>query len=119
MLLVYLALNALIHFYLKCHFYSAQYYLTFRYIHLLVPRRFDPTHTVTDGLYEDEYSCFPPPVGMIIISIVEIIFYIIDEGLLPGSTMTAKGPVAELFIYDPHRRREAWRFLTYMLVHVG
>lgn len=86
---------------------------------MLVPRRFDPTHTVTDGQYEDEYSCFPPPVGMIMISLIEIICYIVDEALEPGSAMSAKGPVAEKLMYDPHRRREAWRFLTYMLVHVG
>lgn len=86
---------------------------------MIIPRRIDPTRTVTDGQYEDEYSCFPPPVGMILISIFEIIFFVIDEGIEPGSTGYAKGPVAEAFIYDPHRRREAWRFLTYMFVHVG
>lgn len=84
-----------------------------------MPRTVDPTLTVTDGVYEDEYSCFPPPVGMIIISIVEIIFYIIDEVKSPGSSMYAGGPMADLFIYDPQRRKQAWRFLTYMFVHIG
>lgn len=29
------------------------------------------------------------------------------------------GPVAQLFIYNPRKRHEAWRFVTYMFVHVG
>lgn len=29
------------------------------------------------------------------------------------------GPAATLFIYNPRRREEAWRFMTYMFVHVG
>lgn len=27
--------------------------------------------------------------------------------------------MAQLFIYNPRRREEAWRFVTYMFVHVG
>jgi rhomboid-related protein 1/2/3 len=30
-----------------------------------------------------------------------------------------EGPAAQLFIYNPWRRFEAWRFVTYMFVHVG
>lgn len=29
------------------------------------------------------------------------------------------GPAATLFIYNPFRREQAWRFVTYMFVHVG
>lgn len=29
------------------------------------------------------------------------------------------GPAATLFIYNPFKRYEAWRFVTYMFVHVG
>ena len=29
------------------------------------------------------------------------------------------GPAAQLFIYNPWKRYEAWRFVTYMFVHVG
>lgn len=32
---------------------------------------------------------------------------------------TTRGPAARLFIYNPHRRAEAWRFATYMFVHIG
>ncbi|XP_048482325.1 rhomboid-related protein 2 isoform X2 [Plutella xylostella] len=72
--------------------------------------------TYTDGTYEEEYSCWPPAVCMIIISLVEIVLFCYDAA--QGKT-DATGPIAKVFIYNPHRRDQAWRFLTYMLVHVG
>ncbi|KPJ02836.1 Protein rhomboid [Papilio xuthus] len=53
---------------------------------------------------------------MIIISLVEIVLFCYDAA--QGKT-DATGPIAQIFIYNPHKRQEAWRFLTYMLVHVG
>lgn len=29
------------------------------------------------------------------------------------------GKTAQVFIYNPSKRHEAWRFLTYMFVHIG
>lgn len=85
---------------------------------MIVPRRRETVvPDSVDGLYEDEYTCCPPPVGMIIISLIEILFYCIDLALDGGGAAT--GPIATALIYDPHRRYEAWRYLTYMFVHVG
>jgi rhomboid-related protein 1/2/3 len=39
--------------------------------------------------------------------------------VINADTMMANGPVARKLIYSPFRRFEAWRFLTYMFVHVG
>ncbi|XP_047516821.1 rhomboid-related protein 2 isoform X1 [Pieris napi] len=72
--------------------------------------------TYTDGTYEEEYSCWPPAISMIIISLVEIVLFCYDEA--QGKT-AATGPIAKLFLYNPRKRHEAWRFLTYMLVHVN
>ncbi|KAK9754185.1 EF-hand domain pair [Popillia japonica] len=97
-----------------------------KYIHFLVP----PQHLRAasrrvsieggrdeyDGLYEDEYSCWPPPIAMAVISVIEIILFIIDAA--KGYT-EANGPIANALLYNPHRRKEFWRFLTYMFVHVG
>ncbi|XP_052739092.1 rhomboid-related protein 2 isoform X6 [Bicyclus anynana] len=69
-----------------------------------------------DGTYEEEYSCWPPAICMILISIAEIVLFCYDAA--QGKT-DATGPIAQIFIYNPHKRQEAWRFLTYMLVHVG
>ncbi|XP_048482327.1 rhomboid-related protein 2 isoform X4 [Plutella xylostella] len=97
-----------------------------RYVHSIIPQRnpVDTTasgrskcyFTYTDGTYEEEYSCWPPAVCMIIISLVEIVLFCYDAA--QGKT-DATGPIAKVFIYNPHRRDQAWRFLTYMLVHVG
>ncbi|XP_013145556.1 PREDICTED: rhomboid-related protein 2 isoform X1 [Papilio polytes] len=81
-----------------------------------VPTRSKAYFTYTDGTYEEEYSCWPPAVCMIIISLVEIVLFCYDAA--QGKT-DATGPIAQMFIYNPHKRQEAWRFLTYMLVHVG
>ncbi|XP_032527118.2 rhomboid-related protein 2 isoform X2 [Danaus plexippus] len=101
-----------------------------RYVHSIIPHR-DPVDTIDrwpgqgfcavsttdgDGTYEEEYSCWPPAICMILISIVEIVLFCYDAA--QGKT-DATGPIAQIFIYNPHKRQEAWRFLTYMLVHVG
>ncbi|KAL1130300.1 hypothetical protein AAG570_013238, partial [Ranatra chinensis] len=87
--------------------------------HTVVPRDHKTVHIdALDGEYEDEYSCFPPPVGMIIISIIEVATFLYDY-LNTGDSHSVNGPSASVLIYDPHRRKEAWRFLCYMLVHVG
>ncbi|CAH2052743.1 unnamed protein product, partial [Iphiclides podalirius] len=80
------------------------------------PTRSKSYFTYTDGTYEEEYSCWPPAVCMILISLAEIVLFCYDAA--QGKT-DATGPIAQIFIYNPHKREEAWRFLTYMLVHVG
>lgn len=70
-----------------------------------------------DGLYEDEYSCRPPAIAMIIISIIEIILFIYD--VIKHKSLSVEGPAATLLIYNPNKRYQAWRYLTYMFVHVG
>lgn len=70
-----------------------------------------------DGLYEDEYSCRPPAVAMIIISIIEIILFMYD--VIKHKSLSVEGPAATLFIYNPHKRYQVWRYITYMFVHVG
>ncbi|XP_044260626.1 rhomboid-related protein 3-like isoform X2 [Tribolium madens] len=95
-----------------------------RYVNFILPRRKLGAVDVTQvdgfgGEYEDQYKFCPPKVGMVIISVIELIFFFIDEYRERNSTMFASGPMAQLFIYDPERRYEAWRYLTYMFVHIG
>ncbi|VEN63126.1 unnamed protein product [Callosobruchus maculatus] len=65
---------------------------------------------------EVEYSCFPPPFFLVMISILEAACFAIDE---KTKSNTSLGLSATIFIYDPWKRQEAWRFFTYMLVHIG
>lgn len=69
-----------------------------------------------DGQYEEEYTCWPPAICMIIISVIEFTLFMIDAFVNhPKGT----GPIATELIYNPYKRNEAWRFLTYMFVHIG
>lgn len=104
---------------------------------------------VIDGAYERSMKFCPPPLTMIIFSIIEIVMFLVDiiyfqwvfewhliivyKYLTKISFCTrnhplatnknvgesTSGPAAILFIYNPHLRSEAWRFVTYMFVHVG
>uniref|UniRef100_A0A1B6LK46 EF-hand domain-containing protein n=2 Tax=Graphocephala atropunctata TaxID=36148 RepID=A0A1B6LK46_9HEMI len=88
------------------------------YVRKVIPRRTWTRQDIIDGEYEDQYTCNPPAVGMLIISIIEMGFFLYDVAVT-HTLMSTDGPVAKLFIYDPHKRMEAWRFLTYMFVHIG
>ncbi|RZC38501.1 rhomboid-related protein 2, partial [Asbolus verrucosus] len=93
-----------------------------KYVNFVIPRKRlggAPGDVPDIALYEDEYTCCPPKLGMIIISIIELIFFMIDEFHEENSTKFASGPMAQTFIYDPAKRYEIWRFLTYMFVHIG
>lgn len=100
-----------------------------RYCKMVVPRRDQRMGAdEPDGAYESSMTFCPPPLTMVIFSIIEIIFFLVDiisleehkQGTDPKNFgKTTNGPAATLFIYNPYRRYEAWRFVTYMFVHVG
>ncbi|XP_017782022.1 PREDICTED: rhomboid-related protein 2-like [Nicrophorus vespilloides] len=90
-----------------------------QYVNFLLPKRRRPLEeTTVDGRYEDQYKCCPPPVIMILISLIEIILFVADLAL-GNDSKEITGPVANALLYDPHQRKEFWRFLTYMFVHIG
>nr|CAD7195826.1 unnamed protein product [Timema douglasi] len=92
-----------------------------RYVKSVVPnkRRFTRGGDTQDGsgLYEEQYSCLPPRLLMITISILEIASFLWD--VVDDNTVLADGPAAKILMYNPFKRYEAWRFVTYMFVHVG
>jgi rhomboid-related protein 1/2/3 len=45
-------------------------------------------------------------------------FFLYDV-ISTGDVYSIHGPLSEALVYNPHKRHEAWRFITYMLVHVG
>lgn len=77
------------------------------------------TFDEVEGVYEEQYTCCPPPFAMFLVSIIEFTCFIIDEVNQKDSTKTGSGVTARIFIYDPRKREEFWRFLTYMFVHIG
>ncbi|XP_014662330.1 PREDICTED: rhomboid-related protein 2-like isoform X2 [Priapulus caudatus] len=81
----------------------------------VVPR----TSTTTVKHYVQQYNCIPPPLFMILISVAEIIifiYYCVEAGYVGANGPV---PVHSIFIYNPHKRKEAWRYATYMFIHAG
>ncbi|XP_006867627.1 PREDICTED: rhomboid-related protein 2 [Chrysochloris asiatica] len=71
--------------------------------------------------YLDRANCFPPPVFIISISLVELavfIYYAVWKPQKQWITLDT-GILESPFIYSPAKREEAWRFISYMLVHAG
>ena len=73
--------------------------------------------------YLDQYSCKPPPLFMLLISISQIAVFIWHVLLLSnkGTTVGPNGPpyVKGLAIFNPNKKDQVWRFFTYMFVHSG
>ncbi|XP_067014945.2 rhomboid-related protein 2 isoform X2 [Anabrus simplex] len=89
-----------------------------KYVRLVVVPRYRESDEVDGRLhYEQQYSCCPPKLCMVIISIVEAALFAWDA-FKDGKT-DGNGPVATALLYDPKRRYEGWRYLTYMFVHAG
>ncbi|XP_012860838.1 rhomboid-related protein 2 [Echinops telfairi] len=71
--------------------------------------------------YLDRANCCPPPVFIISISLVELavfIYYAVWKPQKQWITLDS-GILESPFIYSPDKREEAWRFISYMLVHAG
>ncbi|KAM9320541.1 rhomboid-related protein 2 [Gastrophryne carolinensis] len=71
--------------------------------------------------YLERANCLPPPLFIILISIAELavfIYYAVWKPQRQWITLDT-GINESPFIYLPRRREEAWRFVSYMLVHAG
>ena len=68
--------------------------------------------------YQNQYSCFPPPVFMLTLSLVQVIVFAYNSTV---GGLTLNGPVfhCSRLIFDPDKRTEIWRYITYMLIHSG
>ncbi|XP_013392134.1 WD repeat-containing protein 19-like [Lingula anatina] len=73
--------------------------------------------------YIEAYNCKPPPLFIIFISVLETIIFIVYAVELKGTkyevTAASGFPAYSPLIYNPARRYEVWRFVTYMCIHVG
>ncbi|VDO10050.1 unnamed protein product [Rodentolepis nana] len=79
-------------------------------------------------LYLKSFKILPPPIVCPVIVLIQIaifIYYAVElnkrAGAEPGNTLTfATGfPYFSPLIFDPRKRKEVWRFFSYMLVHEG
>lgn len=74
-------------------------------------------------LYQPTYSCHPPPVVILLFSVIQIACYIYHtvyiSSLVQDPSLASQAPTCSYLIYNPTRRYQAWRFLTYQFVHVN
>ncbi|XP_068249397.1 rhomboid-related protein 2-like [Palaemon carinicauda] len=83
----------------------------------VVPRS---ERTLKKRAYLQEYTCCPPPLFMISAMIIEVVvftYYLVDMGLPMG--VSGPAPTYSPLIYNPFRRYEAWRYISYALIHSG
>lgn len=53
----------------------------------------------------DYCTNWPPPFFIVLITVFQIVYFIADQSNV-------------YLMYDPKKRNEFWRFLTYMFVHI-
>lgn len=75
-------------------------------------------------MYEPTYSWFPPPIFILSLSVIQVGFYIwhsVHISSIMGEDYQRSLPPAtcSYLIYDPSKRQQVWRFLTYQFVHAG
>lgn len=80
-----------------------------------------------DGQLEsfvDAYDCRPPPLFIPLVTLAEIgvfLYYALEPYYKEKYPVTASSgcPIISPLIYNPYKRWEAWRFVSYMLLHNG
>ncbi|XP_044277263.1 rhomboid-related protein 2 [Varanus komodoensis] len=73
------------------------------------------------AIYLERASCIPPPLFILAISVAELaifIYYAVWKPQKQWITLDT-GIWESPFIYRSDKRKEAWRFVSYMLVHAG
>lgn len=69
--------------------------------------------------YADHYSCCPPPLFIIFITLVELGFFTYYSVVMGEVNPSGPVPIESVFIYRPDKRGEIWRFFLYMVLHAG
>ncbi|XP_068148582.1 protein rhomboid isoform X2 [Drosophila tropicalis] len=69
--------------------------------------------------YADRYTCCPPPFFIVMVTMIELGFFLYHSLIAGEAAPTGPIPTDSMFIYRPDRRHEIWRFLFYMVLHAG
>ncbi|XP_050337460.1 protein rhomboid isoform X3 [Bactrocera neohumeralis] len=69
--------------------------------------------------YADRYSCCPPPLFIVLMTIIELCFFAYHTLVFGEAEPAGPVPIDSYFIYRPDKRRQVWRFVFYMVVHAG
>ena len=70
--------------------------------------------------YGSLFSCRPPPFGMVILVLMQVgmfVFYTVRQQEVGHQESIVTDTMDSMWIYDPKKREEAYRFLTYAVLH--
>jgi len=82
--------------------------------------------------YSERWTCSPPTVFILSITFLQVLFYLLtvyapktigsypyeyESGNFTGEQDYSKVIRCSCLIYSPYRRRDIWRFITYMFLH--
>jgi len=70
-------------------------------------------------VYYEKYSCMPPPLFMILISLAEFGIYIYYAALYNNWLSFPPQLMNNPLIFNPKYKEQVWRFFTYMFLHAG
>jgi len=70
-------------------------------------------------IYYERYTCLPPPLFMLLISVAEIGVYIYYAALYDNWTTFPNELIYNPMIFAPQHREQVWRFVSYMFLHAG
>ena len=63
----------------------------------------------------EECQACPPPLFILLITVIEVLIFVVSNTIYEGNPHYMNE--CSWLIYNPYRRQEIWRFLTYMFVH--
>ncbi|XP_059804215.1 rhomboid-related protein 3 isoform X1 [Hypanus sabinus] len=71
--------------------------------------------------YYDSYTCYPPPWFIVTVTVLEIVTFIYYGLVLDRWVLQVAHPsyLENPLVYQPQLRRQAWRYLSYIFMHVG
>ncbi|KAK3861336.1 hypothetical protein Pcinc_044501 [Petrolisthes cinctipes] len=72
-----------------------------------------------DRHYIAEYSCCPPPLLIPLLCATQVGVFVYYGVTMGNVGSYSPVPFSSPLIYDPKRRLEMWRFLSYMFLHAG
>ena len=74
--------------------------------------------------FAEVYKCWPPPMFLLSLTLIQTFLFVIHAHHLSvhhglDITWSEPAPQCSMLIYNPYRRWEVWRFISYALVHSG
>ena len=68
--------------------------------------------------YQNQYSCSPPPLFMLCLSLLQFAIFAYNSVSM-GAGLDGPVPHCSHLIFDPAKRSQVWRYITYMFIHSG